>query len=144
MFVDEIKTGTVIDHITAGKGKKVYDILGIGENYPYKVALVMNVPSKTREKKDILKIEDVFLSDVQINLISLVAKDATINIIEDSQVKEKKKAILPNKIVGVGKCANVNCITNFESAAENHFDKESSKYKCLYCERLFSPEDLVK
>ena len=56
--VDVIENGTVVDHIKAGKGVKVIKILGIGEDYSGKVALVMNVPSKRDGKKDMVKIAD--------------------------------------------------------------------------------------
>ena len=43
MKIDTIKIGIVIDHIEAGKGKKVYDFLEL-EQLDCTVALIKNVP----------------------------------------------------------------------------------------------------
>ena len=57
MQVDNIAMGTVIDHIKAGKAAKVMKLLSIGEDYPHRVAVMLNVPSKKSGTKDIVKIE---------------------------------------------------------------------------------------
>lgn len=140
--VQKIANGTVIDHITAGMGKKVLCLLGIDENYQYRVALMINVTSKKMGKKDIVKIEGIFVDEKQAGLIALVAPRATINVIKDEKVEKKFIAELPEKLFA-GKCPNPNCITNFEQGYEE-FKKEGNDYRCFYCERLFRSSELVK
>jgi aspartate carbamoyltransferase regulatory subunit len=140
--VDIIENGTVVDHIKAGAGKKVLDLLGVKEGYPYRVALVMNVPSKKTGKKDILKIEGKFVSKEKTDAIALLSPGATVNLIKEGKVAEKTQAKLPSKLEGIGRCPNPNCISTLEKTAAR-FDKEGEKYRCTYCERVFNPEELV-
>lgn len=53
--VDEIQNGIVIDHITAGKGKQIYDLLNLGALPQISVALLQNVRSNKYGSKDICK-----------------------------------------------------------------------------------------
>ena len=140
--VDVIEKGTVVDHIKSGKGGKVLNILGVGEDYPGRVALVMNVPSKSLGKKDIVKIEGKAVSEDVANMIALVSPGATINIIEDSKVSKKYVVSLPDELKGLGKCPNPNCITNKEEAPK-HFRKDNGLFRCHYCERAFGAHELV-
>ena len=55
--VDEIQNGIVIDHITAGKGKQIYDLLNLGALPQISVALLQNVRSNKYGSKDIIKLE---------------------------------------------------------------------------------------
>ena len=55
--VDTIKNGLVIDHIKAGYGPKIFSWLGL-DKADFCVALIMNAPSKTQGRKDIIKIAD--------------------------------------------------------------------------------------
>lgn len=139
--VEKITNGTVIDHIAAGMGKKVLSLLGIDESYPHRVALMINVPSKKMGKKDIVKIEGIFVDSEKANFIALVAPHATINIIRGEKVEKKFEAELPEKL-GIGKCPNPNCITNSEHGYEE-FVKEGELYRCAYCERLFKSSELA-
>ena len=52
MNVDSIKNGFVIDHIKAGKGMEIYNLLNLG-NLGVSVALITNAVSKKNGKKDI-------------------------------------------------------------------------------------------
>lgn len=140
--VDVIENGTVVDHIKAGKGAKVMEILGVDEDYPGRVALVMNVSSKSQGKKDIVKIEGKNVSEEIANMIALISPGATINIIEDSKVSKKYVVALPDELKGIGKCPNPNCITSKERA-KKIFSKDMGGYRCHYCERLFGAEELV-
>ena len=45
MNVDEIKNGFVIDHIKAGKGMEIYNLLGLGE-LDCPIAIIKNAPSR--------------------------------------------------------------------------------------------------
>jgi len=140
--VDIIEHGTVVDHIQAGMGKKVLDILGIDEKSGNRVALVMNVTSSKMGKKDILKVEGILISAEKTDAIALISPRATVNLIKDGKVVEKKQAELPEKLRGVGRCPNPNCISTQEKAPAK-FHLEGQKYRCGYCERTFRPAELI-
>ena len=144
--VEQIENGTVIDHIRAGKGKRVLDLLGIGDDYKHLVALVMNVNSRKIGKKDMVKIAGIYVRDELANKVALVSPNATINIIKEGKVIEKHKVTLPEELEGLGRCPNPVCITNMENAGDVHTKfvlTKDDKYMCKYCERTFSAEELV-
>ena len=80
MNIDSIQNGVVIDHITAGLGMKLYELLDLA-SLDASIALIKNVGSKKMGKKDIIKID----ADIELNLdvIGYVDPDATINIIKN-------------------------------------------------------------
>lgn len=140
--VDVIEMGTVVDHIKAGKGGKVLEVLGIGEDYPHRVALMMHVPSKKEKTKDIVKIEGKIVDEEAAHILALVSPGATVNIIKDSKVEKKFKVELPDELKGAGKCPNPNCITNSEDTVQM-FRMDEGDYRCRYCERLIKAEELI-
>jgi len=145
--VKKIKDGTVIDHIKAGRGKKVLDILGIDKDFSETTALLMNVPSKGIGHKDIVKIENKALKKEEVDKIALIAPHATWNVIKDYKVVKKSKIEIPNMLEGVLKCPNPKCITNTDEPLTTKFkveEKEPVRLRCLYCERLFELEDMLK
>ena len=132
MKVDSIQHGFVIDHIPAGMGLRIYDLLSL-ENFT--VALIKNVPSKKMGRKDIIKIDAEI--ELDLDVIGYIAKDATVNVIKEGVIVEKKTLSLPEKLVNVIKCKNPRCITTTEQELEQVFlltDTESGVYRCLYCE----------
>lgn len=147
MKVKKIKNGTVIDHITAGQALNVLKILGITKEYPKTtVTVAMNVPSGKLGLKDIVKVEGRELEAEELDKISLIAPEATINIIRNYGVVEKKRVSLPGVLEGVLRCDNPNCITNYE-AAKSRFtveEKNPIKLRCIYCERSMDEEGVVK
>ncbi|ABR54337.1 aspartate carbamoyltransferase, regulatory subunit [Methanococcus vannielii SB] len=136
--VKPIENGTVIDHIESSKALKVYDLLKINESMP--VTLALNVSSKKGSLKDILKIEGLALSKADVNKIALVSPNATINIIKDGKVVSKFKVGIPNKIDGIVKCTNPNCITNKEGIKSKFTveQKDTLKIRCDYCEKFIN------
>lgn len=134
MTVDEIKNGIVLDHITAGKGMKIYNLLGL-DNLECSIALIKNAPSRKMGKKDIIKID----ANIELNteIIGFVDPDITVNIIKDGKNVEKKTIALPEKLTNVLKCKNPRCISATEQELPHIFtlaDKEKRIYRCLYCE----------
>jgi len=111
LLVRRIREGTVIDHIPAGRALTVLRILGITGREGVRVAVVMNVESRRLGRKDIVKIEERFLSPEEVNKIALVAPRATINIVRDYRVAEKRRVTLPSMIEGIISCPNPTCIT---------------------------------
>ena len=134
MTVDEIKNGIVLDHITAGKGMKIYKLLGL-DNLDCSVALINNAPSRKMGKKDIIKID----ADITLNteIIGFVDPDITVNVIKDGKNVEKKTIALPERLTNVLTCKNPRCISATEQELPQIFtlaDKENRVYRCLYCE----------
>jgi aspartate carbamoyltransferase regulatory subunit len=143
--VSAIKNGTVIDHITPGKVFEVARILGL-EDFSAVVSIAMNVSSGKSGRKDIIKIENRELSTGEVDRISLVAPNATVNIIKEYEVIEKKHVGVPHEIVGILPCPNKNCVTQFEPV-QTKFLLESSdplRIRCYYCERVLTDRDIKK
>ncbi|QUH24713.1 aspartate carbamoyltransferase regulatory subunit [Serpentinicella alkaliphila] len=134
--VTSIERGIVIDHISSGKGLKIFQKLSLDKlNTP--VVLLMNVQSKELGKKDIIKIQDFI--DLDLRILGLIDPNITINIIEKDQIVEKKKVELPQKVKGLFQCKNPRCITSIDTYVEPEFTLAKNsrrKYKCSYCEEL--------
>ena len=94
VVIDSIKNGIVIDHITAGRGMKLLEYLGVDTTHDT-VAIIANASSKKRGKKDIIKIENKV--DVDMDVIGLMEPHATVNIIEDHVIRQKLKPTLPSR-----------------------------------------------
>ena len=134
MNIDSIQNGIVIDHITAGCAMKLYELLRL-DTLDASVAMIMNTTSRKMGKKDIIKIDaDI---PVDLDIIGYVDPGATVNIIRDGVLVEKK-AIQPPKVLrGVIKCRNPRCITSTEQELEQVFrltDEANKVYRCAYCE----------
>ena len=147
LVVRKIRDGTVIDHIPAGQALNVLKILGIGSEEKNRVALVMNVESRKLGKKDIVKIEGRELLSEEVNRIVLIAPEATINTVRDYQVKEKAKVKLPERIEGIIRCTNPNCISNKPNEPLTSCFKVSPRPRplltCEYCGTYLTHEEVV-
>ena len=51
MIIGQIKDGIVLDHITAGRGMEIYNILGLGK-LDCTVAMIKNADSEKKGRKD--------------------------------------------------------------------------------------------
>lgn len=112
LVISKIKDGTVIDHINAGRALLVLKILRITENTKERISLAMNVPSKKMGKKDIVKVENKFISEEELNKIALIAPNVTINLIKDYEIVKKFKVKPPEVVEGIISCPNKTCISN--------------------------------
>ncbi len=139
--VYKIEEGTVIDHIKQGRGVLVAKLLGLTEEKENIVTLGVNLNSEKHGRKDVLKVENKFLKEEEINKISLVSPTATINILKNSKVKKKKKVEIPKQIKKVMECPNHNCITNSQKVETKFkYYKEREEFECHFCERVFNLE----
>ena len=134
MNIDSVRNGVVIDHITAGNGARLYELLGL-DSLTCTVAFIRNVPSKKMGRKDIIKVD----GDVTLNLdvIGYVDPAATVNIIRDGELVEKRNIDMPLQLVNVIKCKNPRCITSCEQELDHIVrltDREKKVYRCIYCE----------
>ena len=134
MNIDSVRNGVVIDHVTAGNGARLYELLGL-DSLTCTVAFIRNVPSKKMGRKDIIKVD----GDVTLNLdvIGYVDPAATVNIIRDGELVKKCNIEMPLQLVNVIKCKNPRCITTTEQELDHIVrltDREKKVYRCIYCE----------
>lgn len=134
MNIDSIQNGIVIDHISAGKGMMLYELLHLDE-LDCSVAIIKNVVSRKMGKKDIIKVD----ADIPVNIdvIGYIDPGATVNIIRDGVRAEKLTLQLPETLTNVIRCKNPRCITTTEQELDHIFkltDKENQVYRCVYCE----------
>jgi aspartate carbamoyltransferase regulatory subunit len=148
LLVRKIRDGTVIDHIPAGRALDVIKILGLSGKEGSTIAIVMNVPSKKLGRKDIVKVEGKFLEPKEVDEIALIAPTATINIVKDFRVLEKRRVQVPGEIKGLLRCPNPNCVTNTKrEPIETRFKLVSIaplKLKCYYCEDIVTEEQVIQ
>ena len=134
MNIDAIQNGVVIEHITAGLGMRLYELLDL-TSLDASIAIIKYVSSKKMGKKDIIKI-DADIS-VDFDVIGFVDPNATVNIIKGGVLVEKRRIEMPETLTNVIKCKNPRCITSCEQELDNIFkltDKEGKVYRCIYCE----------
>ncbi len=143
--VRKIKDGTVIDHIRAGYALAVLRILGVTKDSDKVVTMAMNVPSSRTGRKDIVKVEGRGLKRSELNKISLITPDATVNIIKDYEVKNKVTVSLPKVIEGTVECINPNCITNAgEPIVPNWVvSRDPLRLRCSYCGKFLEEKEVM-
>jgi aspartate carbamoyltransferase regulatory subunit len=134
--VSKIAEGTVIDHITGGEAMHVLSILGIEGGDGDTVSIVMNAPSDRLGTKDIVKVEDRELSQAELDVLSLIAPAATINIIREFEVVDKHRVGRPDEVVGVLTCPNRHCITTEDEPVDSRFDVLENGVRCCYCDTI--------
>ncbi|RME28237.1 MAG: aspartate carbamoyltransferase regulatory subunit [Deltaproteobacteria bacterium] len=143
--VYSIERGTVIDHIPSPMALKVVEILGVKHEGILTVGI--NFKSEKLGCKDIVKVENLKLTEEVTDRLALVAPTATINIIEGGRVVEKRPIHIPQQFKGLLRCPNPKCVTNHE-AVDTLFHLElpppKPAVRCHYCERLYTnPADLI-
>ncbi len=145
LIVRRIKDGTVIDHIEAGRGLRVLEALGIDGKDGNVITIALNVPSGKYSKKDIIKVENRYLADYDTNKLAVISPKATVNIIKDYKLVEKRRVTLPNKIDKIFRCSNPDCITNSHESIESVMeviDKAGLVLRCKYCTRILDVNQL--
>ncbi len=136
--ISGVNTGVVIDHIEAGTGMEIYSYLGL-DKYEKSVALIKNASSTKMGRKDIIKIEGL-PDNMNLDLLSILGNNITINIIKDGKIVEKRVPSLPETIKGVFVCKNPRCITSVERGLPHIFkltNPEKKTYRCIYCEQAY-------
>ncbi len=137
--VEAIRCGTVIDHIPAQIGFKLLSLFKLTET-DQRITIGLNLPSNELGRKDLIKIENTFLTEQQVNQLAVYAPNATVNRIDDYEVVKKLMPTLPDHIVGVLRCPNSNCISRSEPVASSFAVKKRQgevHLQCKYCEKEF-------
>ena len=134
MNIDAIANGIVIDHITAGQGMRLYELLGL-EKLDCSVAIIKNAYSAKMGKKDIIKIDADIPLDF--NVIGYVDPGVSVNLIRGGKLVEKRRIEMPLELRNVIFCRNPRCISSVEQELPHIFrlaDRKNKVYRCLYCE----------
>lgn len=134
MIIGQLRDGIVLDHITAGNGIRIYDILGLGK-LDCTVAMIKNADSSKMGKKDIIKVGQVI--DLDFAVLGYIDPGITVNIIRDGKLLKREHLSLPERVTGIIKCKNPRCITSCEQELEQEFrltDRENKVYRCVYCD----------
>lgn len=135
MKIDSIINGIVIDHIAAGRAMRLYKLLHLDELDDCSVAMIMNVHSDKMGRKDIIKVDAAI--DLDTDVIGYVDPNATVNVIRNGELVEKKPITLPEQLVNVIRCKNPRCICTTEQELPQVFlltDRKNGVYRCRYCE----------
>ena len=138
LVVSALENGTVLDHIPAENVYKALDILNL-KGIENQITIGINLTSKAQGRKGIIKIEDKFFEDDELNKLALLAPEATVNIIRDFKVVEKKKIVMPDEVIGIAKCMNPKCVTNHQPIKTRFQVKAEGKditLLCHYCEKV--------
>lgn len=139
--IDSIQNGIVIDHIQAGKGMRIYELLEL-DKLDCCVALIKNARSSKMGRKDIIKIE----GDLSINfdVLGFIDNNITVCTIKNGELVKKENIVLPRRIKNVVKCKNPRCITSTEENLDQIFvlcDEKTHRYRCLYCEQAYKSHE---
>ncbi len=141
LAVSRIRNGTIIDHITSGQA---LNIIRLDSFYPpkFQISLGINLSSKSMGKKDILKIENKYISQTEAMQIAIFSPFATISSIESYKIIAKYKVTLPKVVENIFTCPNPCCITNSAITFYSRFTvidmKKKVMLQCNYCEHTFS------
>jgi aspartate carbamoyltransferase regulatory subunit len=145
--VSKIRNGTVIDHITGGHALDVVKILGITGRTNKIVLIAMHVPSQHVGIKDIVKVEGRELKPEEVDKIALLAPHASINIVRNYNVVDKKRVQLPDVVHGTVECGNPACISNSNEPVQPRFyvtSKDPLMIRCHYCGFIMEKQDILK
>ena len=139
--IDSIQNGIVIDHIQAGKGMRIYELLEL-DKLDCCVALIKNARSSKMGRKDIIKIE----GDLAINfdVLGFIDNNITVCTIKNGELVKKENIVLLRRIKNVVKCKNPRCITSTEENLDQIFvlcDEKAHRYRCLYCEQAYKSHE---
>ena len=138
LVVSALENGTVLDHIPADNVYKALDILNL-KGVESQITIGINLASKIYGRKGIIKIADKFFEDEELNKLALIAPKATVNIIRDFKVVEKKKITMPKELIGIAKCMNPKCVTNHQPIKTRFTTIEKSNeisLLCHFCEKV--------
>ena len=112
----------------------LYKLLGLAK-LECPVAMIMNATSKRMGKKDIIKIDGDI--DIDMDVIGYVDPDATVNVIREGKLVEKRDITVPKELKNVLFCKNPRCITSTEQELPHIFrltDEKKRIYRCIYCD----------
>ena len=142
--VSALENGTVLDHIPAENVYKALEILDL-KDIESQITIGINLVSKQHGKKGIIKIADKFFEDDELNKLALIAPKATVNVIKDFKVVEKKTLVMPKEVIGIAKCRNPKCVTNHQPIKTRFatvVKDNEIQLLCHFCEKISSTKNV--
>lgn len=136
--VNAIKNGTVLDHLPSDQVFRIMDILDLYSS-PHPVTVGINLDSRSMGKKGIIKMSGRFFRDEELNALALIAPNASVNIIRDFEVIEKRRLTIPETICSIVRCINPMCVTNHENVDTRFrtiIKGGEVSLRCEYCEKV--------
>jgi len=107
----------------------------------------MNVPSGKMGRKDVLKIEDRELNQEELDRLALIAPKASVAIIRNYHVAEKRTIELGTELINIVRCSFSNCITQNPREPLPHklkiISAEPMKIRCFYCGKNQNIDEIV-
>src|SRR5579883_871541 len=146
LSVSAINNGKVIDHIPSVYALRIIHLFRFLHD-KNKITVGLNLPSKRLGLKDLIKIENRMLTDLEASEIAIFAPEATINIVNDFEVIKKIETKLPTNIANIFHCLNTKCITHKEQTESVFYVKEQGKQVkliCHYCEKSFERDQIKR
>lgn len=146
-IIGYIEKGIVIDHLPLGAVWEVAKLLKL-ENHDGRISLGEGYESEKIGKKGVLKVEGRSLEGYELDIIALVAPDASVSVINNGKVISKKKVEIPSKLEGLVLCTNLNCISNdpLEKVIPiinyREIDYKKGVFICHYCKHEFDNEKI--
>ena len=123
-------------------------MLRVDTNRSNPVSLVMNVPSDKMGRKDVLKIEDLELSQEELDRLALISPQASGAIIMYYGVAEKSVVELNEELLNVARCTFWNCITlnKMEPLPQKLrvVSRDPIEVRCYYCGRGQNMEEIIE
>lgn len=144
LSVSALENGTVLDHIPAENVYKALDLLNL-KGIESQITIGINLASKLYGKKGIIKIADRFFEDDELNKLALIAPKATVNVIRDFKVVEKKTLSMPKEVWGVAKCRNPKCVTNHQPIQTRFATIDNGNeisLLCHFCEKITNTKEV--
>ncbi len=140
-----ISQGTVIDHIPAGQGMRLFRLLLLDKLNDC-VTIGLNLYSPTMKKKDMIKIEGIELTPEEASKLAVFAPSTTVAIIREGVVAEKFSVSLPTLVENVIHCPNPSCVTNYEKTDRLFYVIPAGKnnvLRCKYCEKTYMQDEII-
>lgn len=138
----QLVEGTVIDHLPAGTAARALDLLGLPREGPITVGI--NVPSPRYGRKDIVRVEGLFLAKEELDRLALLGPHISVSIVRDGEVVEKTVLDVPERLLGILTCRNPTCVTNDEEVQTVFLRQPGFPYRfqCAYCERVSGVDEV--
>lgn len=140
--VSALQNGTVLDHLPSEKVLKLLTLLNVADDRT--VTVGMNLKSKTLARKGVIKLSERHLDEKELNKVAILAPEATLNMIQNYKVIQKKKIELRGIEEGIIRCNNPHCITNHETIFTRFLimAKTPLALRCFYCERMVKEQEI--
>jgi len=146
LLIPKIENGFVLDHIPAGSGVKILNLIrGQHELNDAVLSVGLHYTSRRLGRKDLIKIQCRELPQRFLQHLSLVVPGVTIKRVEKFAIAQKIVLEPPELVDNLLSCPNPGCITNHERGVTTCFHlvrREPMKFRCNHCERWFAMAEL--